>query len=253
VVEALVVFLAWLFQGSVGFGAGILIVGFLSLFEDPKAVVVSSAPVNLAGNLAVLYRLKSRPPAYRLLFYLIAGSFAGIALSGKVLVEIDRRLLSLIIGLFILSLGLWDAYADKVSLRIKREALWGFLSGFSGGLFAGLVGVGGPPPAVFLKRVCEDPHRVKSTLAFYFTFNVLARLFFYALYGGLTFVEGKFLLLGVPSALAGALLGLSLSSKLRSKTLRTLMSSAVLLSGFFLLLKSLFELGFLPSKDGSVN
>jgi len=244
--EALIVFLAWLFQGSVGFGAGILIVGFLSLVEDPKAVVVSSAPVNLAGNLVVLYRLRFHPPAYRHLLYLTAGSFAGIALSGKVLVEIERSLLSFLIGLFLLSLGLWDAYADRVSLRIRREALWGFLSGLLGGLFAGLVGMGGPPPAVFLKRVCEDPLRVKSTLALYFTFNVLARLLFYGLYGGFAFLREDFLLVGVPSAVAGSALGLTLSGRLGREGLRRLISLAVLLSGLFLLLKSLLEPGLFP-------
>jgi len=43
--------LAWFFQAFTGFGAGIFIVGILSLILDPKTVIVSSAVINIIGTL----------------------------------------------------------------------------------------------------------------------------------------------------------------------------------------------------------
>ncbi|MFN3598791.1 MAG: TSUP family transporter [Aquificaceae bacterium] len=73
-----VVFGAWFFQSITGFGAGIFIIGILSLFYDPKMVIVSSALFNLFGTLFLIYQNRKGKIDFYLLFSLILGSVPGI-------------------------------------------------------------------------------------------------------------------------------------------------------------------------------
>jgi len=137
----LVVSLAWFFQAFTGFGAGIFIVGVLSLLYNPKEVVVSSSLVNLWGNLFVFLSLRSKSsPAFGLLVPLVLGSLLGIAISSKILILISEDALRALIGAFILLLGVYDLSVQRGILRVRlRESFGnGLLAGFLGGLFAGL-------------------------------------------------------------------------------------------------------------------
>jgi len=234
--------LAWFFQAFTGFGAGIFIVSFLSLVHDPKEVVVTSTLVNLFGNLLVFRSLRKRRPAdLRVLGWLVLGSSGGIALSSAILVDIEREVLSVIIGGFILFLGLYDYGVQRglLRVRLKRNLPAGVLSGFLGGFFAGLVGMGGPPPVVFLNQVCRSHEEMKLILALYFTFNVLSRTFFYLLYGGAHLFNLKLLVVSLIGVPFGVFLGLKLSGRLGGRRMKRIVSLSVLLAGFLLLLRAL--------------
>lgn len=229
------VFLAWVFQTVTGFGAGIFIVGFLSLLYDPKMVVVSSALFNLIGTLGLLLQNRGGRVNLYMLLSLVVGSVPGIAVGSFLLDRVDSRELRLIIGLFIVCLGLYDLAVQRglIRLRISRHA--GVPMGFLSGIFAGLVGMGGPPPVVFLNQLLKDTQSIKLMLNLFFTSNILIRLLFY---GGfdMLYLDMDFILPGLLGVLMGLSLGHILSRLLKEHHYKRGVAYGVVALGFALLL-----------------
>ncbi len=236
-----VFFLGWFFQAFTGFGAGIFIVGILSIPYNPKTVIVSSAPINFFGtffmSLLLLRRVK---PRLRILSLLILGSIPGIFIGTKVLVGIDKDTLRVLIGSFILFLGLYDLLVQKGILEklSLRESLWGSLgAGFLGGFFAGLIGMGGPPPVVYLNQVLEDIEEFKSTLTMFFTSNIIFRMVFYWSEGGLEYLSPDMILTGALAIPLGVYGGLALSRRVNPYKLKVFISASVIVLGVALVIK----------------
>ena len=236
-----VFFIAWLFQAFTGFGAGIFIVGVLSLVYNPKDVVVSSAVINLFGTLFMAFLLlRNVRPRIDILLLLIVGSVPGILFGSNLLLSLNRDALKLLIGLFILSLGIYDLLVQRGTLSkfsMKKSTFASLGVGFIGGFFAGLVGMGGPPPVVYLNQVLEDVDEFKSTLTLFFTSNILFRILFYGLQGGAEHFNMSMIYAGALSIPPGVYLGLLLSRRLSSVKLKRIISMSVVLLGFFLVIK----------------
>ena len=240
-VDALVYLIAWAFQGFTGFGAGIFIVGVLSLYHDPRDVVVSSTVVNLFGVSVILFMtLKRAKPDRFILATLIAGSVPGIFLGSEVLFGIDRTTLRLSIGLFIVVLGIYDLMVQggpfsKISLRRSLPA--GVFFGFLGGFFAGLVGMGGPPPVVYLNQTVRDPDTFRVTINAFFASNIALRTFFYIAEDGLRSFDPLMILPAPLVVPLGVLLGLVASSLIGRHTFKKVVSLSVLLIGLALVIR----------------
>lgn len=232
-IPLLVVFGAWFFQSITGFGAGIFIIGILSLFYDPKMVIVSSALFNLFGTLSLIYQNRKGKIEPYLLSSLILGSLPGIYLGAYTLGKINSRELMLIIALFIIALGFYDLAVNKGWIKIKIGRHMGVPMGFLGGYFAGLVGMGGPPPLVFLIQQVKDPSSIRLMLNLYFTSNILFRLAFYE-HMDVVSLDINFVLLGLLGLFLGVLLGSLLSKRISPESYRLGMSYVVIALGFVL-------------------
>ncbi|RMH04244.1 MAG: sulfite exporter TauE/SafE family protein, partial [Aquificota bacterium] len=221
-----VTFFAWVFQAVSGFGAGIFIIGFLSLFYEPKTVIVSSALFNLAGTLGLLYQNRKGKVNLYFLFSLVAGSLPGIYTGAYLLDKIDSHTLRVVIGLFIASLGLYDFLVQKGLLSFRLNRHMGLPMGFLGGLFAGLVGMGGPPPVVFLNQQLKDSCSIRLTLNLFFTSNILLRLLFYQNFQVVR-LDIHFVAQGLAGALFGVLVGGFVAKSLRAHAYKKLVPLSV--------------------------
>ncbi len=237
----LVVFFAWFFQSITGFGAGIFIIGILSLFYDPKMVVVSSAIFNLFGTLSLLYQNRRGSVDLGMLFSLIAGSIPGILLGAYLLDTVDTKTLKMIIGIFILALGFYNLLVQKGLFKIRLARQMGLPVGFLGGLFAGLVGMGGPPPLVFLSQHLSDPSSIRLMLNLYFTSNIIIRLGFYQGFD-LVSLDWGFIATGIGGLIFGTLAGGILARRVSSRAYSSGVSFAVLLLGVMLLIMAELDL-----------
>ena len=235
-----VVSFAWFFQSITGFGAGIFIIGILSMLYDPKMVVVSSAIFNLFGTLSLLYQNRKGKIESKLLFSLIAGSVPGIFLGAYLLDRVDTKTLKLTIGAFILALGVYNLLVQRGLLKVRLGRHMAFPVGFLGGLFAGLMGMGGPPPLVFLSQHLFDPYSIRLMLNLYFTSNILIRLSFYQNFELLS-LDWQFIAMGLAGLVFGTLTGGLLAKRLPSKVYVSGASFAVVLLGIVLLI--IAELG----------
>ncbi len=228
-------FLAWIFQSFTGFGAGIFIVGFLSLFYNPKEVIVSSAIANLVGTLLILIQNRKGKVNFPLLASLILSSIPGIYIGSYLLSIIDKEFLKFVIGTFIIALGLYDYMHQKGKLGFRLGKNLGPLAGFLGGLSAGLVGLGGPPPAVYLNQNTDSMQSFKLMLNVYFTSNILFRLLFYHK-ENILYLNKEIILqcmLGVP---LGVLLGGLLSKRITNVNFKSLVALSVLVLGFLVII-----------------
>lgn len=243
ILDLAVIFGAWFFQAFTGFGAGIFIVGVLSLFYDPKVVVVSSTLINLLGTgfmSALLLRMVK--PRLDLLLLLVLGSVPGVLLGTKVLLFLEEEILRLSIGVFVLLLGVYDLLVMRGHLRrfsIREGAFTSFSVGFVGGFLAGFVGMGGPPPVVYLNQVLHDLEEFKATLTLFFTSNIILRAFFYALEGGASFLDGKLVLTALIGVPLGVYAGIYLSKRVRPERVKTLVSVSVILLGVLLVFQAI--------------
>ncbi len=239
--DLFVFFIAWFFQAFTGFGAGIFIVGLLSFIHSPKEVIVTSAVVNLFGTLFMAtLLLKKVKPRLDILLPLIAGSVPGILLGSKTLFLLDRDALRITIGSFILFLGLYDLLVQRKFLKsfsMKRSLGASLSTGFVGGFFAGLIGMGGPPPVVYLNQVLEDVEEFKSTLTLFFTSNIIFRIIFYGLEGGSQHFSLSLIYAGALSIPLAVYLGLSLSRRLKPTQLKVLISVSVVVLGVALVIR----------------
>ncbi|MEN3028849.1 MAG: sulfite exporter TauE/SafE family protein [Aquificaceae bacterium] len=231
----LVVLFAWFFQSITGFGAGLFIIGILSLLYDPKMVVVSSALFNLLGTLGLLYQNRKGKVEPYLLFSLVLGSLPGVFLGAYLLDRFDQKTLRLLIGVFIVLIGFYDLLVNRGWLRVRLDRRMGFPVGFLGGLFAGLVGMGGPPPLVFLSQQLKDPRSIKLMLNLYFTSNILFRLTFYQQMEVVN-LDWNFVKAGLLGIFLGLFLGGIISAKLPSDLYRTGVSYGVIILGFLLII-----------------
>ncbi|MCS6998171.1 MAG: sulfite exporter TauE/SafE family protein [Aquificaceae bacterium] len=231
----LVVFFAWFFQSLTGFGAGIFIIAILSLLYDPKMVVVSSALFNLLGTLGLLYQNRKGAVEPYLLFFLVLGSLPGVFLGAYFLDKVDQKTLRLLIGVFIVLIGLYDLLVNKGWLRLRFGKRMALPVGFLGGLFAGLVGMGGPPPVVFLSQQLKDPRSIKLMLNLYFTSNILLRLTFYQQMEVVR-LDWDFIKAGLLGLFFGLLFGGLMSSKLPQNLYRAGVSYGVIILGFLLII-----------------
>lgn len=240
--DLLVFFVAWFFQAFTGFGAGIIIVGVLSLIYDPRAVVVSSAVANLIGTTFMFFILTRKvKPRLDILLLMILGSAPGILAGAKILLLLDKERLRLLIGIFILVLGLYDLMVQRGLLSrfsLRRSTVNTILAGFIGGLFAGLVGMGGPPPVVYLNQVLKSVEEFKSTLTLFFISNILVRLLSYSTQGGLEFFDVSLIYSSLLAIPVGVLLGLNLSRRFNPTRLKVFISVSVIFLGAMLVIEA---------------
>ncbi len=241
VLSLFIFFLAWFFQAFTGFGAGIFIVGVLSIFYDPKTVIVSSAVVNLIGTLFMSFLLMKRvKPRLDILFTLILGSVPGILMGSYALLLLNRESLRLLIGLFIFILGIYDFLVQigvLYEFSLKKSFGVGVGFGFLGGFFAGLIGIGGPPPVVYLNQILGNVDEFKSTLTLFFISNILFRITSYCLQGGADLFDLNLILSSAITVPLGVYLGLFLSRRIKVRKLKLFVSLSVVLLGVALVLK----------------
>lgn len=228
-------FLAWVFQSFTGFGAGIFIVGVLSLVYDPKEVIVSSALANITGTVLVLIQNRRGSCSCKTLGMLILPSIPGIYVGSYMLSRVDRHLLKLIIGTFIVLLGLYDYLLQKGKLSFKLSSRFGPLAGLLGGLSAGFVGLGGPPPAVYLNQKTDTVESFKLMLNLYFTSNILFRLIFYY-HQDVFYLNTELLLYSAVGVPLGVFIGGVLSRKFATRNFRSVVALSVLFLGFFVMI-----------------
>ncbi len=195
VAALVIVALAALVQGIVGFGANMVSAPLLVQL-DPDLVPGPLLLVALAMTVSAWRREHDDVhwPTVRLA---LAGRLPGIALGALVLARTDTDTSRLVVGLVLLaavaaSASGWHLQPSRVNLTVA-----GCVSGFSGTTTA----VGGPPLALVLQS--EAGPRIRASLAAYFTLGLLVTLPATAAAGRLGGSELVAGLVLVPPALAG--------------------------------------------------
>jgi uncharacterized protein len=96
----------------------------------------------------------------RLVPMIIAGTALGVTL----LVNLPRAAGMLLLGLFIISFGIYSLTGKASKTPIK--AAWGWVAGLAGGITSTLFGAGGPPYAIYLSQRGLSKEQFRATMGF---------------------------------------------------------------------------------------
>jgi uncharacterized membrane protein YfcA len=167
-VAGLVVGLASVVQGSVGFGLALLAAPFLVLL-DPRLV---PGPLLLTSTmLTVLCSIRDRDAVdVRGVGYAMAGRLPGVVVGAWILTRVAAADLGLLFGILIVLGALMMGFGPPIQPRVPALLGAGFVSGVMGTSSS----IGGPPMALLYQH--EPGARMRGTLAGYFTLGALLSL-----------------------------------------------------------------------------
>jgi uncharacterized membrane protein YfcA len=174
------VFVAQLVRGVTGFGSALVAVPLLAWVWGPQQAVTVTVLIDMIGGFVLLPSARSKVNvALVLAMFLPAllGQFVGTELLVSLPEVWVRRLLGLLVIVFGLDMvarpvkegrGEWEAIPEG-----RRDLFgWGAAAGLLGGTMAGLVGAGGPPIVVFLRRFFVDAFARAQMIGLFFLTSI---------------------------------------------------------------------------------
>jgi uncharacterized protein len=230
-IVAILSLIAGTVRGFVGFGAGMIMIPFVSALYGPK--IGASSILIADGILTIPYILKS-------IRYCEPRTVAPVALGAVVMIPIGTYLLTtvdptpirwamvpLIAGLLAITLSGWRYEGiPKVGVSLATGGLSGFLSG--------LIQLSGPPVVVLWMSGPFPPQTIRANIFVYFAVTSVVAVISYVVGGVFTSDLLPVLVPMIPCYAAGLLLGGRFFGKADPKLFRrvavVLIAAAVILS-----------------------
>lgn len=142
--------LAGFIKGAIGLGIPIVSVPVLAAVVGlPNAVALMVAPL-LFTNLTQIWEFREERHRTGLMVPMLGFAVIGIGIGTSLLIRIDERYLSAVLGLFIsvYALTFWLRPDTRLSERTGRRAAP--FAGFASGVLQGMIGISAPVSLVFL-------------------------------------------------------------------------------------------------------
>lgn len=223
VIIGLAVLLGTFVQASVGFGAGLFAIPIIiwAGVRAPSAIAIALAVVLCQTVWSCIQHWEDVPWRESLPMSGLRHLFmpVGVALLVLIMKE-DKDLVKQVLGVFLL-LVVVSQWALRVKPRAHVHGGWLLLAGSLSGLFAGGLGMGGPP-AVLWVMAHDWPSRKSRAFLWVMMGQIMpAQMALYVWWFGVEVAWAA--LLGfayLPVAVAGALLGAKLGAKLSRQRLR---------------------------------
>lgn len=191
-----------------GFGFAMVSVPLLALLLPIKDAVALQFPYCLALFLFQAWHYRAHF-AWSLMRPLVLGSALGLAIGTFMLYSLPDVALKRALAGFIAVAVLLNALpaGRRLAVRYAQSPWWGRFCGFICGSFLGAYTIGGPPAALYIMSVTEDPRKAKSFLATFFSAQFVLIALVYAM-GGMFSWEGlRDSLIYSPAVIAGSALG----------------------------------------------
>ena len=223
--------LAALVQGCLGFGAGILSIGFLSLLWDVKSAAIVLAPVGWVMVVSLAIQLR-RDATIRPLIPIFFGIPVGVAGGIAALESLPSIWLKMMLGLTLV--------AFVLQATIKPPTAWsgthpiaaltaGTLSGFAGGALSSA----GPPVLVYAALAGWPRDRFRANLQMIFLVVSSISVIGYSVQGFFRVDTLQTSALLVPGVMTGAVLGAKIAPHIPQKTFRSLVIAGLALMGCY--------------------
>jgi uncharacterized membrane protein YfcA len=165
IIAQLIIVFAGTIQGITGFGGALLSGPTLTLFLEPKLVVVIIMVTGMSNLLCVAYNARNYIYLTRVLPLIVPAVF-GVPLGSYILHEVSSSITGLSISIIsiLFSILLLLGYSKP----FKREAIVSTGFGFTSGVMCAGVGMGGPPIILFLSNQGWPKEIFRATVAIHF-------------------------------------------------------------------------------------
>lgn len=228
IIVFLIILFASIIQGMTGFGAGLLAGSALTLFLEPKLVVMIIMFTGIANLLFVAHNARNHVHAARAL-PLIIPAILGVPVGAYLLHKVAPSITSLTIACIsiIFSVMLLMGYR----IPIKREAAASLGFGFMSGLMTAGVGMGGPPLILFLSNQGWPKEISRGTTATLFLFTGSLSIILYII-GGIATVSRTLVSLSlIPAGVVGFFIGNLLFHRVSPSVFLKISLSLILIAG----------------------
>lgn len=169
-----------------------------------------------------------------LVILVMIGSIPGIFF----LKNVDTSFIKILFGFVIIFIGLEMLIREFQSQKSKQSRVILGIIGILSGLLCGLYGIGALLGA-YVNRVTDDSHSFKANICVVFLFENTFRIFFYTMYGIITFDILKQTILLIPIMLMGLGFGILSGKVLDEKIVRKMVIIMLVVSGVALVINSL--------------
>lgn len=234
-IAAAVVLGSYVIFGISAFGAALFTVPILSHFLPLDFVLPMCVLLDVSAALALGVRFSSEAD-WSELKWMVPTSLAGAVAGVTLLVALPRHATIAGIGIFLVGYAVYSFRQGESTRTVSR--VWAPVSGFVGGAFGTLFGIGAPPYAIYLAHRLQDKVAYRATLSNMVIFSVSIRALVFTI-GGLMLADR---LMGfavlVPFCLAGLWLGNRIQGRMSRGALLRVVSVLLLLIGASLLARA---------------
>ncbi len=163
-------------QGSIGFGAAVVMINVIPFILPPSVTVVITQGACIIFPLYIVFR-SWRKIRVDVLLPLLVPCLICTVLATRLSVGLDTSTMKLLLGsLFVLLALYFSFFAEKISIKPtkKNAILAGTISGVLGGIFV----AGGPPAVLYLAPALSDDREeyVVTTQVYFIAMNTLSLL-----------------------------------------------------------------------------
>lgn len=225
-------------NGLAGFGTSLFALGWLLQVMPPREAVAIALACSVVTGIPGIWAVR-RSIGFRQLSVFLVPALCGVPLGFAALSLIDARMLSLIVGMFLLAYGGYFAFRRNLP---ELSGSWLPLEagiGFCGGVLGAMAGLSGALPSMWL-AMRPWPKGVQRGILQPFNMVILSlATAMLALDGGFDATVLRNLALTLPASAIGAAIGLWLFRKLSDHGYRRLLIGLMLVSGIMLLGRTL--------------
>ena len=221
-------------NGLAGTGTALLTLGFwlqaIPPLEAVAMVLIISIVSGIQGMMLVWKTIQWR----RVLRFLLPALFA-MPIGIYLLDVIETRSLKLVVAVLLITYGGFFTFRKNLPLISKPTYIIDTLIGFSGGILGALGGLSGAIPTMWCALRTWTKTEQRSLLQPYnmIVLNIAAVILFFK--GAYTAPVLSNLVLVVPTALFGSLIGIAVFKQLNDNQFRRLLIALMLISGLILL------------------
>lgn len=228
-----VVFLAAMIQGLLGFGGALIAMPLLVGLVGIKTATPVFALVGTLATLLNTIRWHEHTTP-RDLVRLIIPAVTGIPLGIVLLSRVDEGMVTNILGTILIIYALYNLLG--LILPPLKHWGWAVVAGFSSGVLSGAFNTGGPPVIVYANARQWPADQFRGNLQAYFLIVSLFLLVGHGITGHLTPGVWRMALWAVPALLLGQFVGVRLCKYVEPATFRKLVLVFLLVLGAQLVL-----------------
>jgi uncharacterized protein len=233
-----VIFVATLIRSTIGFGEALVAVPLLALripvtIAAPMAVIVSVvvAAIVVAQD---WWHVQIRSAAG-----LILPALVGVPLGIWMLMEVDGRIVKMILGAIIISFSVYSLMGRNRLHVGEKQVGWLIGCGFLSGVLGGAYGMNGPPLAVYGSLRQWSPQHFRATLQGYFLPVSLAGLLGYLAMGMWSAAITRYFFLSLPGVVLAILMGRALNRRMKDRRFFSMVYVALIVIGGVLIVQAM--------------